>query len=238
MTVKFKSGSFNDNSESGAGLVEVLVALALLALGSVLLMKMMNTVSKTRRAVELKAEATLLKKNLLSSTNCKVIPGCQGDELRPLTDYDGRVLVAADGSTRFGSWTVQARCQPDQSLDVRVALLDAKGQAVKDPLRGKLMDWQAPEGILIEPGILCGIVSNAVSPSFTVRLGLKCENTQGTCAPPPESTPDPNAPARMCCDDGRDAAKPLCPAPLQELASYWDRQDDWGSAGQWVVLCQ
>ncbi|WP_141735567.1 hypothetical protein [Oligoflexus tunisiensis] len=236
--MKLNQPPFKDKHESGAGLVEALLALGLLAAGSVILLNMMNNVSKTRRAVELKADATLLKKNLLSATNCKVIPGCQGDELRALTDYDGQVLVAANGTTQVGAWTVQARCQPDKSLEVRVALLDAKGQPIKDPLRGKLMDWNAPEGVLIEAGILCGIVSHDANPAFTVQLGPLCENSQGTCPPPPESAPDPNAPARMCCDDGRDAAKPVCPSPAQELASYWDRQDDWGSGGQWVVLCQ
>jgi hypothetical protein len=202
-------------------------------------MNLMNNVSKTRRAVEQRADATLLKKNLLNSTDCRAIPGCQGNQLRALKDYDGDILVSDSGTTKFGGWTVQARCQPDKTLDVRMALLDAKGQPVKDPLRGILMDWQAAEGLLIEPGILCGVLDHStLAQTFSVKMGPTCTPAQGTCPPPPESIGIVSAPGKICCEDGRDAVKPICPTNMQELAAYWDRQNDWGASGQWVVLCQ
>ncbi len=225
--------------EAGAGLVDVLMTLALLAIGSVIVMNMISNVSKTRRAVELKAEATLLKKTLLTATDCRALAACQGQELRSLVDYDGDVLVNSSGTTKAGPWSVQARCLPNKSLEVRVALLDANGQAVKDPLRGKLMDWNAPEGILIESGILCGVINKSASGQpFTVKLGNLCTPSQGSCPPPPESVIDPKVGPTMCCEDGRDSPKPSCPTKTQEFASYWDRQDDWGKSGQWIVLCQ
>jgi hypothetical protein len=221
-------------AEAGAGLVEALVSLGLLALVSTVILSKLNNVLKARKHVELKAEIAALKTQLLTSTNCKVIPECQGNQLRSLIDFDSKVLVSANGTTTFGSWTVQARCGADKALEVRVALLNANGNPMKEPLKGTLMDWQAPEGILIERGILCGPTDQgAVIDQFSALVGPLCLEAQGTCPHPFFGAASP-----MCCDDGSNGVKPPCPSNTLEIASYWDRQDDWGASGQWVVLCR
>lgn len=227
-----------DSDESGSGIIGALVAVGVLAAGSVAAMNILSNTAKVGRAVELKADANRIKKILLNSTDCSAIPACAGNELRSIFDFDGAVLVDADGKSRSGAWTVQARCQADQSIEVRVALLDTKGNAVKEPLRAKLIDWNSPDGILIEAGVLCGIIKDLSSTPYTVITSPQCVAGTGSCPVPPGRLTYAGAPANMCCEDGRDAVKPKCPAGTREYNAYWDRQDDWGMAGQWVVLCQ
>jgi Tfp pilus assembly protein PilV len=223
--------------QKGFGLVGVMVATAILSTGVLLTLKSNSKILQMRQHIELRADRNALKKTLLSSTNCRLLQQCEIDQTVTLYDYDGNILVRANGQTRFDQWAVKAVCEADRSISVRVALMDEQGNFGRDPMNHRRIDWQSPAGQLIEKGILCqeGVGGQK---DLRVLTGPTCRPAQGSCPPPDKSIGSANQPARMCCDDGSDGVKPSCPAKTQEFVAYWDRQDDWGASGQWVVLCR
>lgn len=218
--------------ESGAGLVEAIVFIALLAAGGVGLMNMSRNILGAYHFLEIEGIRNQVKKTLLISTDCRQLTPCQSNELKDIRDFDGKILIGATTQTKYGPWTIRAQCRPSQTVEVRVALLNAQNKPLKDPLRGKIIDWVSPSGLLIEEGLLCGKKPNATGATqATAVYGARCEASSGSC-------PHPSGSGVACCDDGRDGGKPSCPAGMKETFSYWDRQGDWGGEGQWMVLCQ
>lgn len=228
-------------ADAGLGLVGVLVAVAILGLGVVGTLQSMLLINKRKSAVEWVGERSGLKSLLLNGTSCSTLERCRADEEVEIRSADGRILVMKDRSSRYGPFLVSARCQADRTVEFRVAAFK-EGVFGKDPLTGKVLDWQSPEGVLIEGGDLCGTpqfgTSQEKSEAPEIYSSPLCTADRGTCALPRELAGEPIMVDRMCCVDGRDSLKPTCPADKYELGAYWDRDGDWGLNGRWVVTCQ
>ncbi len=222
-------------SNAGFTILEILAAVALLGIGSSIFIQYNKTILANRGAAELIRQRTIIKTMLINSTSCEKIDSCVDKELREIKDSTGRVLVKNDGTSTYGPWQVEARCQPDLSLKISVTS-STNGVNRLDPLTKKPLDINHIHSTLLQPGALCGpIEKKPISMQvYTVRSAL-CTRTFGSCPPPAEY---PNQSDRMCCEDGRDVVKPQCNAGNQVMGAYWDRQGSWGMDGSWVVLCQ
>jgi len=224
------------HSEAGTTLVEILVALALLGVGTTIFIQYSKTILANRNAAEMIRERTLIRTMLINSTACEKALACKGSELRELKDTEGRTLVNDQGTSTYGNWQVQAQCQPDKSIQVNVTS-SINGKFKIDPVTRKPLNLKNKAGLLLQPGALCGKLEKkkALSTKITTLRSARCTVGQGTCPPPPEY---PNATTKMCCDDGSDMPKPVCTGATRLLSSYWDREGSWGLEGSWVVLCQ
>ena len=221
-------------SEAGSTLIEMLFAFALLGVGSAAFLQSSKIISATRNSAELVREKTMIRNMLMVSTACEKIKGCVKDELRELNDSEGRTLVNDKGTTTYGRWRVEARCQDDKSLEVRVgSFFDGKPKL--DPITRKPLDFKSPSSVVFQPGALCGRIEAPPASNIVTTLhGEFCKRAKGTCDPPARYPLG----GKMCCDDGSNMPKPLCPSNQRAINSYWDRQGSWGLEGHWVVLCQ
>lgn len=228
---------------AGYSMVGVMVAITLLALGVVGTLQTMQLISKRRAAVEWVGERSSLKKLLLNGASCSNLQRCKTDELVEIRSAEARVLVKKNRSSRYGPFLVSARCQVDKTIEFRVAAFK-DGVFAKDPLTGKVLNWESPEGVLIRGGDLCGVPqfgsSEEKAQAPRIYMGKLCTADRGTCPAPEGAAADEGAgsPRTMCCADGRDGKKPSCPSGTYELGSYWDRDGDWGLNGRWAVTCQ
>lgn len=233
---------FSD-SRAGYSLVGVMVAVTLLALGVVGTLQTMQLVSKRRAAVEWVGERSALKKLLLNGASCSNLQRCKTDEFVEVRSAEARILVKKNRSSRYGPFLVSARCQADKTIEFRVAAFQGDSFA-KDPLTGKVLNWESPEGVLIKGGDLCGVPqfgsSEEKAQAPRIYMGKLCTADRGTCPAPAGAGEDVGAgsPKIMCCPDGRDGKKPSCPSGTYELGAYWDRDGDWGLNGRWAVTCQ
>lgn len=225
------------SAEAGSTIIDALVALAILAAALAAFIPYGKSIMDKRTSADLIRQRTLIKTMLLSAVSCEKIGACAGNETRALIDRDDRVLVLADGTSTYGPWQVRAQCRDDQTIDVRVASIQ-NGEFRKDPVNGRILNWDNPESVIIRAGVLCGKLTEAKIDNEIVPLrGKICLHTKGTCAPPKQSV-GVGGPARMCCETGSDMPKPVCPTGKTEIGAYWDREGDWGADGSWVVLCQ
>lgn len=91
------------------------------------------------------AEKNQIKARIKYAASCEVaIPlTCTGDQKLSLKSKTGNTLVSADGLQKIGHWNVKVQCKSPSSEGfwIFAARLDAKLQATKDPLTGKLLDW-------------------------------------------------------------------------------------------------
>lgn len=219
-------------------LIDGLVSMALLGLALGIFASYGSTLFATRSATDLLKQKILIKNMLLNAVSCENIAACKGSEFRDLLDIGGTLLVKKDGSSTYGPWQVRAQCQADQTLEVRVSST-LNGQVRPDPLTKKPLSWSHNSAVLIQAGVLCGqIKGNKSSTGIFPITSARCTVNQGTCAPPELSKGVLGAPDRMCCENGKDVPKPSCPALSKEVGAYWDREEDWGVEGKWVVLCQ
>lgn len=229
---------FSKNRQAGVTLVDGLVSMGLLGIALVVFAHYGRTLMSSRASTDLLKQRILIKNMLLNSVSCDSIPACKTGEDRDLMDIEAKYLVKKDGSSTYGPWQVRARCQADQTLEVRVEARVA-GKARPDPMTRKPLDYANPSSILIPAGVLCGPITdekggNSIFPVTSRR----CTVNQGSCPPPEKARGIEGAPKRMCCESGSDVPKPMCPVPAREIGAYWDREEDWGAEGKWVVLCQ
>ncbi|MDQ3234913.1 MAG: hypothetical protein M3Q07_24160, partial [Pseudobdellovibrionaceae bacterium] len=60
---------------------------------------------------------------------------------------------ATSGTIKLGNWSLKATCSAkEQSLIIRAAILDAKGNFVNDPITGRAYDFEHPNSLLIGGG--------------------------------------------------------------------------------------
>lgn len=224
---------FGDQTQSGETLLSVLVAVALLSFVIIQSITLVNITIDNSRHIELRLAKTLAKKTILTSTDCGRYSSCNGT-LVELKDHEGKTIVNGDGTSKYGEWTVQAICQPGNTFEVRAAVVNPTNPSsfLKDPKTKKILSWNNDQGLLIEAGTLCSPFS---WDDLEFVTGPLCENkVSGTCEGPDSIF----APDKICCVDGSDGIKPICPAGTNELYAFWDRMDDWGKDGQWVIACR
>lgn len=227
--------------DAGISLISILVSFALLGIGILGTTQAMQAINQKKTAVEWISARSSLKRLLLGGTSCAAIQRCTGNETLDIRSLEGRFLVKADRSMDYGPYNVEARCMPNKTVEFRIAAV--RGQSfAKDPLSGKPLTWESPEGVLIRGGELCGTpqfgLGEERNKAPRVLVGKLCAAASGSCEIFPEAKASVSSGARMCCTDGRDARKPQCPAGTFEIAAYWDRDGDWGLEGRWVVTCQ
>jgi hypothetical protein len=159
------------SNESGASIVQVMMAAvfltALVAAGN----RYMSSQFKSSRKLESSLDLSGIKARVVDSVNCtKTLasqPNCTTSlSYISLKDDADREIIAADGSTRIGPFTVRARCNPGATggIEVRAARLTPVGQAsetakgfgatakqffVRDEVADNLSyDWEHPKGLL------------------------------------------------------------------------------------------
>ena len=219
-------------SQCGASMISILVAAGLLCLGAFAITRTISASFKTQLSAALISERSLIKKRILVDLHCPSLQKCTAKKFLPIYNVDGRKLVDRRG-TKMGRFTVFARCEKDQSIGFRV-VAKKNGMFLTDDV-GRKLSFRHPQSLLLNAKDVCG---PNLGSSMKVVIGSKCQENQGSCSPPVESIGTPNAPTKMCCDDGSDSTKPRCPANFTESGAYWDRDGDWGVNGNWVVLCQ
>lgn len=234
-----KTEGFNPHRSDGFAILDVLVAFGLMAIAVTIFFQYSKQILQSKNEAEMIRQKVLIKSTLLTATACPSILECKGSELRALYDTAGRVLLNNLGTTNYGGWQVRAQCQPDQTIEVRVASF-ANGRFKPDPLTAKPLDWTNDRGLLIDAGSLCGVIDRPKPTRPAIVLtGEYCEAVRhGSCGSPDPKKTRESGLTRFCCENGKDKPKPQCSPPAKELDSYWDRAGDWGADGSWVVVCQ
>ncbi|HYX32869.1 MAG TPA: hypothetical protein VE954_07125 [Oligoflexus sp.] len=164
----------------GFSMVGVLMALGLSGLVGLIVSKQTVNSLKGQKLAEYKADLSLIKSIVLSNLDCESIFSKNdltpanitgkcvstsniGEQIGPnlrlfRRTMDGKPfefgqLDAASGTIKLGNWSLKATCSAkEQSLIIRAAILDAKGNFVKDPLTGRAYDFEHPNSLLIGGG--------------------------------------------------------------------------------------
>ncbi|MFK7824185.1 MAG: hypothetical protein AB8G05_08510 [Oligoflexales bacterium] len=224
------------NSQSGESLLSLLVSLAL---ASILVLQINNVAKSTissRQHNELRKNKNDIKRMFLNTLDCKSFDySCDDGDPVTLKNFEGEILVATPYSS-YGRWSVRAVCQ-DNTPELLFALLDPADDTkfLKDPKTRKEMNWSEPA--VVAQGELCRTAPNPLQ----IIVGTRCDRETRLISGSPLSgaTPSPMwLPGLVCNPDGSDEPKPNCPTGTYEVYSYWDRDDDWGKSGSWVVACR
>ena len=226
------------NDESGTSMISVLVTV-LLAL--ILIVQLKNAVENTlkiRTHIQLVKSKYDARRVLLTTMDCsKFDYSCSNDDLVELRNFEGDILISKDSNnlSTYGSWTLKATCK-NSTPEVKFALVHPESGFREDPKSNLLMDWNRPP--VIEGGILCRAMPNTLE----MVSGPRCDRTtRYNTGSGPLTGPSPNSwylPGNICNPNGADGTKPTCPTGKSEWYSYWDRDDDWGMSGTWVVACR
>lgn len=224
-------------SEAGFSLIEILISIGILGISATVFTQYTQRIRANQQAAEFLRFRTQITSMLINSTDCKNIVGCVEGQLRELRDSEGRVLVNALGTSTYGPWQVQAKCQADKTLEVRLSST-ANGKFRRNPLTNEELDLKTKSGVIFDEGMICGKLENNSQPKPMQILTIysaRCLINQGTC-PLPQGYVGTSK--HVCCEDGSDVPKPKCPNGTSELSSHWDRDGDWGADGSWVVMCR
>lgn len=217
-------------AESGSALLSVLFSIFLLGVSTLLIIDGVKIFMKDRAQIDYLASRSSLKRMLMTATDCQQLKPCFPDDGVSIFDSKGSVLIKGDASTRFRSLRVRAVCTKSSIIQISAMPWTASGSSV-DPLSGKPLNWSDPNLLLVDTSQICP--APLASDRLKIINGPLCKAEKGTCLPPTSSSIE-----KICCPDGRDAPKPKCPSKTREAGAYWDRLNDLGSDGFWVVFCQ
>lgn len=224
---------FYEKTKEVGSISSSLLSVGLATLGVLQSARTITQVNQGNYAVKLEEDQQAIQYHIASNMECSPdVSQCTEGSCVELSSYEGKVLIAQDGSTKMGALNVKACCQNGS-----LRLLTAMGPEApfgRHPLTKQTLSWDAPWGNLMDLGAYCsGAQTRSTQPSSTsIVYGPICKNGQGSCRHPYFGT------YIMCCPDGRDFPKPQCPAGSSEVLAYWDRLDAWGADGLWVVLCK
>ncbi|RYG71096.1 hypothetical protein EON80_05830 [bacterium] len=263
-----KNSKFRPSSSSGFGLVDVLVAIALLGISIAVFTQNSKQIMDRKYSGDLLRQKTILREMLLNSVSCERFTPCTGArEARILENRSRKVLVGLNKKPEYGNWRLEAFCKTDGNLEVIATAVQTtqknnsnddtsddvnlgpskSGDVLEDRLVSKksdksmrVLDADNKRAVLIEGGILC---NKQVSTNPQVII------------PPVVSDvckyPRDKGKYEMCPfpeRDGPEANKFRCcekSLPFipdckvgKRYAKYWDRDGDWGTDGRWVVLCR
>lgn len=224
-------GPFTDGDvESGSSLLTALFSIFFLGLSTLLITDGLKIFMKNRAQIEYLASRAALKRMLINATDCQQLKSCSTNEGVSVYDSTGSVLVKADASTRFRSLRVRAVCSQNSIVEISAMPWSASGTSV-EPLSGKPLSWTDKNLLLVNTAQICPGLPQASGPIKIIN-GPLCKAEKGTCPSPNGSVPS------MCCPDGRNGLKPKCASHMREVGAYWDRNNDLGVDGFWVVFCQ
>jgi hypothetical protein len=167
-------------NESGASIVQVMMAAGLLTALAAAGSSYISSLSKSSRKLESSLDLSSIKARMIESVSCTNTLASMANcpttwDYVSLKDNAGRDITAADGSTQIGPFTVRARCNPGATggIEVRAARLTPAGQAsgkkaknfqaknsewfVRDEVAANLSyNWEHPKGLLFAaaaPGV-------------------------------------------------------------------------------------
>lgn len=219
--------------QSGSALVSILFGIFFLGLSVLLIIDGIKIMMKDRVQIEYLASRAALKRQLISAVDCQLFKPCSPNEDVFVFDSDGQILIKADASTRFRSLRVRAVCSQSSIVEIK-AMPWIESRTSGDPRPGKTLDWSDQNLLLVDTSQICPDLPRTDVGPVQVLNGPRCEAKNGTCLPPfPNETS-----TTMCCTDGRNSLKPKCPNKTREIGAYWDRINDLGMDGAWVVFCQ
>lgn len=221
------------DKESGLGMLEVLVGVAIFSIAILSGVKLLKNTAGLSSLVTHRMDLSRISQTLENGVDCSQIPKtCIAGTLLDLRKTNGTVLVSASAQSFLSGWAVRALCRPQNQFIVQVARLDARGQAVKDPISGQNLDFNHPKNTLFSEGLLCPARSKSSSPTPTGSISVKTGNicmvvreNELPCNPPPP--PD--------CDAGQVSIS----QSIDTFGGYANAGDLLGLFGQrWLNYCR
>jgi hypothetical protein len=184
---------------SGIGMLETLIGIAILGIILPFAYKMLIQSRQFGASSEDRLNLRSVARMIENHVDCPNLPTtCTAQQLIALPRKNGGTLVAANGQTLLLGWRVRALCTSSNQFKVQVARLGPKGEFVKDPLTGQILDWDAPRNTIFAEKMLCGSQPPAAgTPSidiFQAKSGSSCLVSNPSllpCNPPTPPACDP-----------------------------------------------
>jgi len=192
----FSKGS-DQKHQQGFGLMEVIVAVGLMAIVAAGISSLMTNQLKAQRTVELRGDRSAMLRQLSLSTSCQATLGgnpaaaCAGGTitLNGMTTSGSVFPLLPAAGKKIGAWTYQARCTPGNTINVRAVRVRAgasinssnPGDYLADPLTNKVSYLPNDPATQLYPagGELCAGGGSLKTASGTVSFGPNSVNLGG-----------------------------------------------------------
>lgn len=151
----------NKRKQSGISIVELAIAIALMAFIAVVGFTFFDNQLKSVKHVATNSERFELMVSLKNRIDCSSIaPVCTPGELLQANDRNGNLLLQTnENENKFGRWNIRIQCLTDNNFRIQIAKKKTASTFHKDLLTKKDLDWDHPKSEIFTRKNLCQVLT-------------------------------------------------------------------------------